>query len=157
MLLKEGVDYKKIGHPRYKYKLIRDYIATVGYGVIEPITTPFIIISPLTDTTSKMYIETGYAWDGCSGPTIDGPTNMRAGLHHDPPYQLIREGHLSRFLYKHQADSEFLRVLIEDGDEYAKTFNKWLRPFMKAAGRVQATAYHQAVVFFGGSSCDSRS
>lgn len=32
----------------------------------------------------------GYEWDGSSGPVIDRPANMRAGLFHDVCYQLLR-------------------------------------------------------------------
>lgn len=35
-------------------------------------------------------IGAGYQWDGSSGPVIDRPANMRAGLVHDVCYQFLR-------------------------------------------------------------------
>jgi hypothetical protein len=41
-------------------------------------------------------VKPGYAWDGPSGPTKDGKTNMTPSLFHDGLCQLMREGLLDR-------------------------------------------------------------
>jgi hypothetical protein len=56
----------------------------------------------------------GYTWDGCSGPTRDDRTNMRAGLVHDGLYELMRLGMLDQDFRK-AADETFYGILKEDG------------------------------------------
>lgn len=56
----------------------------------------------------------GYSWDGASGPTVDGKSNMRASLVHDGLYQAMREGLIPREL-KPAADQELYDYCIEDG------------------------------------------
>lgn len=55
-----------------------------------------------------------YAWDGPSGPTLDGPTNMRASLFHDVLCQAIHEKLLGK-KYRKYADQLFHKHLLEDG------------------------------------------
>lgn len=61
-----------------------------------------------------LVIYAGYAWDGCSGPTVDTKSNMRASLVHDCLYQCIREGFLPS-TYREEADLWFDRIAKEDG------------------------------------------
>lgn len=56
----------------------------------------------------------GYAWDGCSGPTIDTKDTMRGGLVHDALYQLMRVGLLDRS-WREEADLTLQRICREDG------------------------------------------
>lgn len=79
-----------------------------------------------------------FAWDGCSGPTIDDKTNMRAGLAHDALYYLMRVGALDKS-FRRQADDELYRLMVEDGSP------KW-----------RARLYRWAVVKFGRSSLEPR-
>jgi hypothetical protein len=80
-----------------------------------------------------MTIEASYAWDGSSGPTLDGSTNMRGSLVHDAGYQLMREGLLPED-YKPKFDEEFRRICIEDGMPH-----------------LRANIYFEGVHLFGGS------
>lgn len=59
-------------------------------------------------------VEIGYAWDGVSGPTIDRPTTMRAGLKHDMAYQLMRNGILPQS-YRIIADKQLKQDMKNDG------------------------------------------
>ena len=61
---------------------------------------------------NKITIQKGYAWDGCSGPTIDTKNSMVAGLVHDCLYQLMRLKRLD-ISYRPQADKEFYLILRE--------------------------------------------
>ena len=69
-----------------------------------------------------IHFETGYQWDGPSGPTIDTCNAMRASLVHDGLYQAIREGWLEQRARK-RADREFHRILKKDGMIF---WRRWL-------------------------------
>ena len=73
------------------------------------------------DDSGILLIKKGYAWDGCSGPTIDTKTTMKAGLIHDALYQLIREGILP-MSYRERADEILREVMIAEG---ASKFRAW--------------------------------
>jgi len=117
--------YRKID--RYKYQLMEDETLEipVGWNAL----TAFIFLRRTTLTIRK-----GYCWDGCSGPTIDTESTMRAGLIHDALYQLMRVGKLPQD-YKPHADALFKQLLIEAG-----------------CWRLRAWYYFQAVKRFGRSS-----
>ena len=73
-----------------------------------------------------LVIQTGYAWDGPSGPTLDTPDTMRASLVHDALYQWNREQGTERATYpqfRKLADQEFLRLLAEDGVGFVR---RWI-------------------------------
>ena len=129
------IKYKKIDHPRYKYELLEDYEYELHFDNPLGLKSDYFMILP----RSTLIIEAGYCWDGCSGPTIDTKSTMRAGLVHDALYQAMREGLLSTWM-KRAADDELLVIMTEDGSGW------W--------GRFRAAYYHQAVVIFGGSSCE---
>jgi hypothetical protein len=61
-----------------------------------------------------MILAKGYAYDGPSGPTIDGDSNMYAAGGHDALYQLIRLGLIPKE-YKKNADSLFYEWCIQGG------------------------------------------
>lgn len=101
----------------YKYQLHEDYgvkTALIGFGAINH---DFIY---LTDN-GWLAIKAGYAWDGCSGPTIDCAKSMRASLIHDALYQLGREGLLPPSA-KDLADKEFYRAMTEDGFNFLRAW-----------------------------------
>lgn len=102
----ECISYKK----GYKYQLTDTYRLKISIRPLEHILTDFIDLSP----SGWLIIRKGYAWDGCSGPTYDDKTNMRAGLVHDALYQLLREELLPQSVRK-QADDEFKKICFEDG------------------------------------------
>jgi hypothetical protein len=101
-----GIKYRK----GYKYQLVEDYTCHVDIYPIHDIVTEYIELT----TKGKLFIKHGYAWDGTSGPTIDGPTNMRGSLIHDSIYQLLREK-LLKPEWRKQADCEFENACEEDG------------------------------------------
>ena len=102
------IKYRSI--KKYKYQLLEDYIIEIKIFPAEAIDTMFIDLSE----EGILTIRCGYAWDGCSGPTWDDHTNMRAGLVHDSLFQLLREGHISSGCRLY-ADTLFRDICIEDG------------------------------------------
>ena len=115
----------------YKYRLFEQRIMRVDIRPKNPIVTDFIMMSQ----GGILTIKKGYSWDGCSGPTWDDKTNMRAGLVHDALYQLMRMGLLSQAC-KDAADRELRIIMIEDG-----------------AWKIRAWYYYQAVKRLGRKSC----
>jgi hypothetical protein len=57
-----------------------------------------------------------FAWDGCSGPTLDDPSNYVACLGHDALYYLMRLG-LLPITWRLQVDEELTRWMKEDGEK----------------------------------------
>lgn len=111
----------------FKYQLAGDYIVQTRIMPLTSINTLFIDL----DTTGLLTIRAGYAWDGCSGPTLDTKNTMRGGLVHDAFYQLTRGDFLSQGQRK-DIDREFHKILREDG---VLKFRAWY--------------YYQAVRKFG--------
>ena len=79
-------------------------------------------------------IQSGYAWDGASGPTVDTAATMYPALVHDALYQLIRLGVLPTSSRK-GVDKLFRRLLKAGGMTF---FRRWY--------------FYQAVRWFGASS-----
>lgn len=61
-----------------------------------------------------MFIKSGYAWDGPSGPTLDTKNFMRGSLVHDALSRLMRAGHIPESHREH-ADRLLQKICIEDG------------------------------------------
>jgi hypothetical protein len=95
----------------YKYQLKADYTTQIEINPAQRIATDFIQLE--VDGTLTLF--KGYAWDGPSGPTIDTLSFMRGSLIHDGLYQLFREGHLDRLIYRDTADRILQRICLEDG------------------------------------------
>ena len=114
-------------------------IARYKYRLTEPLSLErsIIGISARNDYVTiwddgRLILQSGYAWDGPSGPTIDTADSMRASAGHDALYQLIGLGVIPadrRIL----ADRDLRRWCIEDG--------------MPA---IRADAWYHAVRCFGG-------
>ena len=114
-------------------------IARYKYRLTEPLSLErsIIGISARNDYVTiwddgRLILQSGYAWDGPSGPTIDTADSMRASAGHDALYQLISLGVIPadrRIL----ADRDLRRWCIEDG--------------MPA---IRADAWYHAVRCFGG-------
>ena len=95
----------------YKYQLYASY--THGLQIIPPdgtVKLPFIT----WHEDGYLIIQSGYAWDGPSGPTWDTDTFMRGSLVHDAMYQLMRMGEMSN-IYREEADKLLRDICIEDG------------------------------------------
>lgn len=119
-------------YPNYKYQLLEDYGIQTPFRPNQRLETGFVAL----DVDGILYISKGYAWDGCSGPTIDTKDSMRAGLVHDALYSLMRAQLLARTDFNRKvADDLFKRILQEDG-----------------MGGIRAGYWHRAVRMFGESS-----
>lgn len=95
----------------YKYQLKEAYTVCISITPPDRIDTEYILL----ELTGEMTIKRGYAWDGPSGPTIDTRSFMRGSLIHDALYQLMREGHLDRAVYREAADRVLRDICMEDG------------------------------------------
>lgn len=95
----------------YKYQLKDNYIVATSVFPDRFCHLDFVRL----DTSGTLYIVSGYAWDGSSGPTIDSKDSMRASLVHDALSQLARAGYLDAKKYKKAIDAEYIKILEEDG------------------------------------------
>jgi hypothetical protein len=83
----QGIDYKEIDHPEYKYEMTLNRVIWTnvkGYRIYSP------FFSLAKDGRMTMFIK--YRWDGPSGPTVDTPSFMRSSGVHDVFFQCFREG-----------------------------------------------------------------
>lgn len=112
----------------YKYQLFEEYVVTVGIAQANDIVTDFIDLSPV----GRLVIKKGYAWDGPSGPTFDTLNFMRGSLVHDALYQLMRQKHLDRDVFRDEADDELEKICREDGMSWARS--KWVHLGVRVFG-----------------------
>lgn len=118
----------------YKYQLAQDYaikLLIVGCDV----ETDYLRLRP----DGWLTIREGYAWDGCSGPTIDTPSTMRGGLVHDALYQLIRLGKIDKG-WRDLADDTFRWLLIDDGMWRWRAWLYWRAVSNLAVGATRPSA-----------------
>lgn len=94
----------------YKYQLNKTCVLETKVCPPRDIDTELVSL----DRRGNLAIRRGYCWDGCSGPTWDSKSTMRAGLAHDALYQLMRMDLLSA-TWRAQADEELRRLALEDG------------------------------------------
>jgi hypothetical protein len=127
--LSVGISYRS----GYKYQLVDDYAIATQIIPDAFVLTPFIRL----DTTGELYIRSGYAWDGPSGPALDTKTAMRGSLVHDSLFQLMRMGLLPQTA-RPKADHEYYRICLEDG---MWNIRAWLH--FKALRRFAAGAAEQ--------------
>ena len=95
----------------YKYQLRQAHVDRVRIRPDEPITTEWISLT----LEGTMTLQSGYAWDGPSGPSVDTASFMRGSLVHDALYQLMRLGVLDAGRWRDAADRELRRICREDG------------------------------------------
>lgn len=109
----QGIDYKEIDHPKYKYEMIRDReVQTSWLG--SPIKTEFFEL----DVLGMLTIKKGYRWDGPSGPTVDTPSFMRSSAVHDCFFQILRLGLIEDELRENfflVANDDLEVLSVEDG------------------------------------------
>ena len=119
-------------HPNYKYQLLKRAEFQTAFRPNLDIITEYVHLT----TDGRLIVLPGYAWDGCSGPTVDTKDSMRAGLAHDALYGLMRQQQLARTDFNRKvADDLFHSILREDG-----------------MGAIRAGYFHKAVRMFGESS-----
>ncbi len=129
--------YIEIDHDNYKYEMAFPYTVELDFVTGFSIVSEFYMLTP----SGFLTIKKGYAWDGASGPTIDTMNTMRASCVHDVLYQMMRERYLSTS-WKDAADLELQRLMIEDGFDSSKCWNK-----------IRAGYYYWGVRIFGGMFC----
>ena len=100
--------YKK--RRKYKYNLHSDFKYSTGIKVDAPKDLGYLKIA----SDGELLIETGYSWDGPSGPTIDTKNFMQGSLVHDALYQLMRECVIEQSQRK-RADEILREICREDG------------------------------------------
>jgi hypothetical protein len=112
----------------YKYQTRKDFIIKTIITPPADIATDLIVLK----SNGWLWIGKYFAWDGCSGPTWDDSTNMRAGLVHDALYALMRMGLLD-LKWRPYADRLLWSLMIQDGalrqraDYYKFAVNKFAK------------------------------
>lgn len=102
----------------YKYLLEEDawFYTGIKYAMMTKRVTHF--------ADGWMLVNEGFGWDGCSGPTWDDKTNMRAGLAHDALYYLHRRG--LPMIYRMDGDELLRKIMIVDGAPvWRADYYKW--------------------------------
>lgn len=117
-----GIVYKDFDHPRYKYKLLKQYTFILTNAI--PSGTNYQT-SYMSVRGHFLTLQPGYAWDGPSGPTIDTKNFMRGSLIHDALYQLMREGVLDQDR-RRWADLALFSICRADGMSYFRAYYVWL-------------------------------
>jgi len=105
----------------FKYQSRREMVYQTEITPDEDIITDFVILR----TDGWMWVSKYFAWDGCSGPTYDDNTNMRAGHCHDALYYLFRNANLA-LKWRPKADSNLHRIMKEDGALHCRAnYYRW--------------------------------
>jgi hypothetical protein len=99
----------------YKYQLKSGYVYKLHFNPKVEIRSDYINLG----LDGILSINSGYAWDGPSGPTYDSRNSMRASLIHDALYQLMRSGFLP-LSFRKKADLELYKICREDGMWYLR-------------------------------------
>ena len=94
----------------YKYQIAGDVSGQTPIKPDKEIDTEFIKLS----MDGFMFIKSGYAYDGASGPTLDTKNTFTPALVHDCFCQLIRLGYLPHAA-RREADYFFYEMLRERG------------------------------------------
>lgn len=105
-MVRERIHYKA----GYKYQLHETYTLRTRIRPEKNINTRYLSLS----VDGAMGIDSGYCWDGPSGPTWDTLSSMRGSLVHDALYQLMRMELLDP-KWKEAVDLLFEEILVEDG------------------------------------------
>lgn len=71
----------------YKYQVAETF--TIRLPIFDDVTVSHPMFTLLGGVLT---VQSGYCWDGASGPTWDDKTNMTPSLVHDVLYQSIRAG-----------------------------------------------------------------
>ena len=94
----------------FKYQLCESYTVNLGLTIPKEILTNWFNMS----TDGVLKVNSGYAWDGPSGPTFDTRNFMRGSLIHDVLYQAMRLEALP-MRFRGDADVLLKMICIEDG------------------------------------------
>ena len=106
-----------------KYRLLEDYHDFLHFGPKTSVITPYCIFS----SDGELVIESGYCWDGPSGPAIDTDNFMDGSLVHDLLYQLLRANYMRPvWWYRMKADKEMRLQTAKDGMCFVRRWYTWL-------------------------------
>lgn len=94
----------------YKYQLRKPALFKTPIIIEKDIVTELVVLR----RDGWLIIDKYFAWDGCSGPTWDDKTNMRACLAHDALYYLMRTGLLD-ISYRDVVDQYLHDLMNKDG------------------------------------------
>lgn len=92
----------------YKYQLAQSANGNTPIKPEKAVDTEFIKLT----LDGHIWVKSGYAWDGASGPTVDTRNSMLPSLIHDCFCQLIRQGYLPDSA-RTEADYFFYEMLRE--------------------------------------------
>ena len=106
--LVEGIDYRRVAHPKYKYQLLR--MKRYNGTCLQGITLDHEYVN-IKDTIIE--IRKGYMWDGVSG-FIDLDSMLGGSLVHDAMYQMLRADLLEPH-HRSTADQLFKTIIKRDG------------------------------------------
>lgn len=123
----------------YRYQLAEDEVFKTKIITGKTAETEFITLN----SGGMLFIKSGYAWDGPSGPTFDTKNSMRGSLAHDALYQLIRMELLAPE-YRIMADEELGRFLKQDG-MWSLRRTIWVRELKKFGGSAADPKNRKAV------------
>ena len=133
--------YKKTDDPKWPYQLTDelpvDCREMQAWSVAQGHSCDFQTAFATQDESGFLRVQTGYSWDGPSGPTFDTPDSMRASCVHDNHYQAIRL-ELLPMSARRVADRMFVRLLKEDGMWWWRRRLWWAA--LRIGGRGSATA-----------------
>jgi hypothetical protein len=114
----------------YKYQLKQAYETKTGISFPLPVLDhPFITLKE----DGWIQLESGYAWDGPSGPTIDTRNFMRGSLVHDALYQLMREKRLDPDKFRKPADQLIRTMCRADGMSRIRAW--WVYQGLRLGGK----------------------
>ena len=141
-----------------KYQLYKDETFFTTILPQKIINTKYINVS----LKGIMRIKKSWAWDGCSGPTIDESWNQRGGCGHDGLYWLIRNNYLPKSI-KSKVDKAFYDWLLMDIEiitnrkKYSKSkFIRLTRKINRKLLLKRAKYYYWGVRKFGNPSIDPK-
>lgn len=132
----------------YKYQTKNDYTVTIPIHPATDIKTEFISLS----SKGALFIKSGYAWDGPSGPTIDTKNFMRGSLVHDALYQLMREKHLDFHVHREPADRLLQEICKEDGMSAIRAW--WVYQGVRVGGGPASDPALDRPIEYAPSGCD---
>lgn len=124
----QWLGFRRVDHPKYKYcsTAPHEFFFPELFDFFFPhLLQPKIICGGFVKLLNPMIIiESGYAWDGPSGPTIDS-VNFLAGSHgHDGLYQGMRTGELPQGV-RPLADRLMRRVNLDCGMSRFRAWYTW--------------------------------
>lgn len=110
------IKYEYVKHGLLHGLLTRDRIRlTAPLKVKTRVGGHQVSFEPITlEKDGTLILDTGYEWDGASGPTWDTECTMRGSAVHDAFYRLMSEGKLP-VGERWQADAELWWLMRADG------------------------------------------